>query len=873
MQRALVALGFALLAIGVWRSFPTVVSEVPPGPALRVVLFDVSAGTTRSRPGHGLWARHTLRDEARAARDAGEELAVVLYADEVRSLGSATPASWLARLEGRDGEVVRLVADGSAALASELDAAVALFAEELASANRAAGRLVVVGLPDVTGPDPSPRLARLAEAGVAVEWRLPESATTVDVALERIELPRRPPRGAPLVVRIDVALVPDERSRTQLAAELELELALEVRAGGPVEVRQVPLVLPSGPLDDDGVLRWTVALELGPAANGRTRVLAEASVRDLVSGSEGDRTPENDVRFAECRTGDALQLVAVAVEERHAAVRAWIGAGEERWPGLQWRLCRPDELTREAEQADLLVAFDLGPRELPEAWTRAFVESGGGLFFCGGWRALAGWGGASESGVGALLPLAPRQEDARPRDVIFFVDGSGSMAGGPFARVQQALAVLVPALADEDALWLQFFTGAPMAALDLRAGEGGPGGALERLFAARVPSGATAVLYSLEWLAKARKDAQRDGLIFLLSDGKDDLAYNVAKRARPVVEALTRGGSRLVVVAAGDDPDRELLSALLAPGEVLHETSAGTDLAEFFQREVFGHRLREGRFAASPTTGGALPETRDLASSWSQDPRPWPEHLRLFRCDARPGADVLVTESEEGDPVLAWWRVGAGRVAAWASAPLADWAPGYAGGEGAALLAPLLRRIARPSAAEALRLAVRGEQLVLEGVPPDWPPFVRTRILAQVPVDPLDPGAVEVTLGEVTLAAIAEGPEGDPRAARAAPLPEFLERRAGALPLFAVLADDASGAVLGQASLDLPCAAELRPGGARRVAPDALVATPETGVAAAAAQPRPDPGAWRWLGAGLVTLFVAAALGALGGGRTGRPGA
>lgn len=869
MRRALVALGFALLAIGVWRSFPTVASEAPQAPALRVVLFDVSAGTTRTRPGHGLWARSLLREEARAALAAGEELAVGLYSDEVRSLGSDGADSWLARLEGRGGEVVRLDAEGGAAIGSELDAAVALFAEELRRAGRAPGRLIIAGLPDVTGPDPSARLARLAESGIAVEWRSPGSATTVDLALERIELPREPALGAPLVARVDVALVPDERDRRQLAEELELELALEVRSGGRVEARTIPLLLPLGPLGDDGVLRWTVALELGAAAEGRTNVLAVVRVRDLISGSQGDRLPENDVGSAECRSGEALQVVAVATEERQAALRAWIGGQGQRWPGLRWQVVVPDELSRVGGESDLIVAFDLGPRELPEAWTRTFVEAGGGLFFCGGWRALAGWGGASESGVGSLLPLAPREEDARPRDVIFFVDGSGSMAGGPFTRVQRALAGLVPALSAEDALSLQFFTGSPMAPIDLRAGEGGPREALERLFSARVPSGATAVLYSLEWLAKARAELERDGLVFLLSDGKDDLAYDVRRRALPIVESLTRGDSRFVVVAAGDDPDREFLSALLASGEVLHDAGGDSDLTEFFQREVFGRRLREGRFAVAATSGGALTETRDLALSWGQDPTPWPEHLRLFRCEARPGADLLVTDTEEGDPVLAWWRVGAGRVAAWASAPLDDWAPGYAGDDGAALLAPLLRRLARSDAVTSPRLVLRGERLVLEDVPLDWPPFVRARILAQLPVDPLDPGALEVALGEVSLSAAANGGLADPRATREAPLPEFLERRPGAMPLFAVLVEERTGEVLGQSGLDLPCAAELRPGGARRVDPRTLEAPGKANLAADGGDARPAPGAWRWLVAGLLALFAAAALGGLDGARRG----
>jgi hypothetical protein len=861
VRRALAALGLVALALGTWRSFPVVALEAPAAPALRAVALDVSAGTARPRPGHGLALRRVLREEARAALAAGEELLVVRYAAEVESLGRASAADWLARLEGRGGEVLLFEASGAAGLGSELDAALALVEEELSRPDRAGGRLVLVAEDDVTGPDPAPRLARLAAAGVAVERRALPPPARADLALVGLRLPPAPVPGEPLAARLDLALsAPPGETPSPLVAELELDSAAGV-------LRRSAALAP--PLPGPGPRRWSVTVPLGEAPAGWMELRARVTIGEAGAAAREDAIPENDLGVARTRSGGARQGLVLVEPARLAQARALVG-GPGAWPGLDLRVESPATLSAGAEEVDLVVALDVGPRALPERWLEAFLASGGGLLFCGGWGALAGWDPEGRDGAAALLPLAPREEDARPRDVIFFVDGSGSMAGAPFEAVRAALAALVPSVGSADEVWLQFFTGTPMAPVDLRAGGGDPAEALERLFASRPPGGATAVLYSLEALAEARRGARRDGLVFLLSDGRDDLAHDVEARAAGVLGQLSRGRSRLVVVAAGDAPDLELLGRLVGEGETLHRAGEGTDLAALFQRQVFGRRLREGSLAVALAPAGALPESAELASAWAQTSLP--VHARFLRCEARPGADVLWRSVDGGEPVLALWRVGAGRVAAWAAGPLEGWVPGAAGAASRGLLAPLLRRLARAPVDERPRLDLESGRLVLDAVPADWPAEVRARLVARpAGGDPAAPG-LEVELGEVSLAA-AGGPGLDPRRRREAPLPEFLARLGGARPIYALLEHPGDGRPLGSVALDLPAVPELLPGGRTERLRAALAGLPEsTPARRGEAEPAPAPDAWAWLGAGLLMLAGAALLGAVGGvGDRGRP--
>ena len=851
----LAAGGLAALAVGTWLSFPTTLGETPGAPALRVVLFDVSAGTLRRRPTHGLWARRMLREQALLAAERGEELALGVFAGDARALGLELPELWLERLEGRGGSTLQLGLEGTARLGSELDAGLALFEAELLRADRAGASLVLCAALDHSGPDPRGRLSRLTAAGVGLDWILPPPAELPDLALEDLRLPERPEPGAPLVARLELA------AAGLPAGEAQVMLVIERNSGLEVEAR--PISIPPGGTDADGYRRWGLDLDLGPALEGRTHLEARVGLAPEGGLARPDPTPENDARSASCRTGERLLAGLLSRPEQGASLAAWLGRFADS--GLDFRACTPAQLPGLLPDLDLVISVDLSPRELPATLLADHVRAGGSWLFCAGWNALPGWlpdaAAGGEAELAQLLPLVPASEDREARDVVFLVDGSGSMAGEPFRAVQEALARIVLAAPAADALRLQFFTGTLATSVDLRVRDGDPRAALERLFDARVPGGPTAILYSLEQYRDQRASAQRPALTFLLSDGKDEQANDAARRAEQVAADLSRGDSRLAVIAAGAQPERQLLERLVQPGEALLEARDLGQLGELFQREVFRGRERAGQLAARAADTGSLSVTTELLGAWGPGADSWPAHDRYLRCRVRTGADVLLAASESGEPLLAWQRVGSGLVAAWASSTLDGWAPGLRASED--LFGPLLRTLARRGdRSGSVRVIVAGAELRVSGDLEAWPAEPRAEIhSARWGVDPS--GAVsERLLASVSLVPAVPWPGADPRRHRRGELPAEVAHRSGAQPLGVRLLDGVSGELLASAPLHLACEPELQPGGARRleepwVSPPGAVQTVRPEVRRAA-----HPQAWIWLLGGLVALFAAALFGA-----------
>ena len=861
LARFLGWLGIALLALGTYRAFPRPTSTTPDAPALRAILLDCSAGTTRRRRSWGLWARRTLRDQALLARDRSEQLRVILYGDDVRRLrGDPDPEEWLARLEGEGGRTLHLRLEGDGAIGSELDRAIDLVEEDLLDPNRPAAALVLVGESDYTGPDPAPRLARLERGGVDLHLIPPPPPTYPDLALEALRLPRDPEEGAPLVGRLDLALDSGSRGLPALAERATLTARLIIDTAEGTETRDLALPFPTGPADDDRYHRWSVRVELGAARSGRGRLIVQVRLTGADAPRGGDQIPQNDTRSASWRTGGTRVVAAVARAESLPHLRSWLGEDPSRWPGLQWLFLEPERLGAVVSELDAVLSFDLSPRELPAAYLGALLDRGGGWLFCGGWGILAPWSGANAASPGldlaAHLPIRPVDPEAPERDVLFLVDGSGSMAGEPFDRVKVALSELVAIVSQSDSLGLHFFTGTLGRRIDLDAREGRGQQVLRRLFATRVPGGMTEIFYSLERLVELRAESDRGALVILLSDGRDYNAFDTERRGREIRDALTGMGVRLRILAVGDDADLELLSTLLAPGEELVHAEDLSGLTDLFRREVLGDRVRHGEFDVIPGTGGSLEASRELFAAWREAGAALSTVEGYLRCEATEGADVLWRSSEEGEVLLAVRRAGGGLVAAWPTAPLPGWAPGYATAD--ERLAPLLRTLARGARrSTAAHLEVIGDRLVLGAVPERWPARIVARVFAYLPGAPDARELLEEELAAVELFPPVHPLGLDPRSERSAPLPRELAK----LPLGAPLRVELSsggGTTLAHLPLEGPPPPEFSTA-PKRLRPGPW-ASPGSAREArgAGSSARTDPDAWWWLLVGSLALFAGA---------------
>lgn len=728
LAHALVGLGLVLLAAAAWLARPRP-APPPPRPALRAVLLDASAGSTRRRPGWAGWARRVLADEARAAREAGQELFVVRYAADVEVLfGPGPPVRFEERLRGRAGEPLVLRPTPASEAGTRLAEALGLAAREVRAAARGPGALVVLGERSFTGPDPAPMLSGLVAAGIEPHFVDPPLPELPNLALRELLLPVAPADGEPLAARATFELEAGAEALPELVARAELELELELVTRGVRRVERRPLGPPPLAPGARGA-RWSVALDLGPAEAGWVELALRARLRASGALRAGDPIPEDDARRAVTRVGGARLALCVAPPARHAELQGWLLAAP--WPGIAWRVLEPTRLADELGRADLVFSLDVSLAELPARELATFVErDGGGWLACGGWGLLRHWtlepGGPE---LARFLPLLPARDEGEPREALFLVDGSGSMVGEPFERVRRALVEMAEVAPPRDRLAMRFFTGVLHARQEL-SGET-PAvrrRALERLLGLRPPGGETAILYSLERLVEELARDARPGRVILLSDGRDLRAFDVAARAASIRAALAAAGRSLVVVACGPQADLDLLRELAGEATALHDAGDLSGLAELFQLEVNRERVREGPFEPLATPAAALRSgpARELADAFARlGSGGLPAVERYARAEAAPGADVLLRAGPD-EPLLAVARVGAGLVAAWSSGPLDGWAPAWRGARGT--LAALVHTLAAEPRERAPRAALGGGRLEIDGLPSDLPPSLQARL-------------------------------------------------------------------------------------------------------------------------------------------------
>lgn len=776
--------GFGLLVWGAWLAFPRVPGEEP-GPALRAVLVDASASAVRRRPGWGAHVRELVRLEERSARAAGEELAVVLFGRDVlrlRESDFSAEVGWL--------EPAFSVASFGAG--TELDQALSSVEGQLIDSAREAGSVVLVGDGEWTGADPAARIMRLARAGVHLERVAIGAQRWPDLGVIDVRLPSALVSGERLAAVCDLSYQAGE-------AEVSGELLVEcVDADGRRAVTEA-LALPRAGGS------WSVSVDLGPCRDGEVTVSARVSLTGSGALSAGDPVRENDSATRATRCGGMRLGLATAEPARMDELQAWLERAGG--PGVQWELVSPGEVQERLPGRDLFVSYDVSTARLPERWLGPFLEHGGG------WLALGGWGLLSDywpEGVGEsapaseLLPLVPSQGDEPQRAVIFCVDGSGSMTGAPFESVRDALGELVPAALPSDELQMRFFTGALGPVIEI----GGRGRrdrvqGMRELFDARVPGGSTDILLSLELLAEARGESDLPALVLLLSDGRDDNAFQVPERAAALRAAFAESRTRLSVIGIGTEADLDLLAMIAGSRAEVLVVEELEELADLFRREVARERVREGEpVGVTVHKETASEDLRALVESWGERAA-WPQVERLARTEARPGAEVLLRTTEDL-PLLGLGRVGEGWAACFPALLETGWAPGFQGASD--VFGPLWSLLGRGGADEAggPSLTLRGEELVLrlgsEGA--SWPPIVHVELFGgERGAEERRLGACELTLGS----GVVSGALGR----RSGALGALEGRSSGRLR--ALFKDPESGEELAVLALERPLEAEFRP--------------------------------------------------------------
>jgi hypothetical protein len=794
-----------LFAAGAWLARPIArATAAPTRPPLRAVLVDTSLSATATRPGWRAFAVRTLAEEARAAALAGEEILVVSYADVVaRRFAPGPPAELSALLAGRDGVPFQPLAGGNgpgAGLGTDLAGALTVAADALAAYGRPPGRLVLVGegtstpeSPGAAGLDAA--LARVAAHVVELRHVSLPPRTHGDLELRSLALPRAAPEGVPVALDLTLAW---RRGADGLGPG---PILVEVTQRGAA----APLLTTTFDPPSAGTAAPGAAQAPGAAAalTFDTRVVLaplprgvhELTVRARPARG-ADPLPHDDVHAATLEIGDVARVVAVVREgSTRLLLTAELGAGGAQH-GLALTTVEPEDLERELVDADVLFTVGVQLAALPVDGVRAHIARGGGWLHAAGTEFLRVDGGA----LAGELALRPARDERPPREVLFFVDGSGSMQGVLWDRVRQALYEVVPEVRSEDTVVLRFFNrnlGPPRmrtASLEpeARLAE------LRRVLDADPEGGATDVLgalldFLMEEERRGAVPTPDRGVIVLLTDGVSDSVDELAPDTRAALGAL---GFGLRVVHIGDDIDGlRFLERLLLPGERVLAGGALEGLAEQLRDELHDERFHPPCELSPARAAGGLAEKLARAAEGTLG-----RVARALRVELNPGAAAVLVTGAAGDggpggePVLAVVDRGAGLVATLATLPRADWWEQLAARP--AMLVPTLLALAERAAERAAPGELRARPdgtLELEDGDPRWPAELALVFSASAPIDPFGRPGARAELGRTVCTP--------------APLPGAPWRRSGTRPAGAAgaalvtLVDPISGAALRRWSL------------------------------------------------------------------------
>ncbi|QDV07642.1 von Willebrand factor type A domain protein [Planctomycetes bacterium Poly30] len=665
----LMKLGAALLgvaAVGAWFfRMPSegTEDEAFTRPAVTALLIDTSASVTRARQGWKKWAIRAVEGEARAARARGDEVALITFDAEVeRRVGPVDAETFIASLTPRwfDGK-----SRGSSELATELEGAARAAAALLAEEGRAPGSIVVIGDGVPTGADPSSVL--LQDPDWTLGFIEPPPPDRVDLGVVRTIAPEEVAPGVTVPVELDCVLFgPAVSPGTRIFVDWEIQVTgtdsatrgrelftEQGQVSGTVLAGTSEVVVPQAAC---GVVRGASARSFRARLSvpGLKEGSASFQARVRIDGVVSDPFPENDLSAARWIVGDPVRVVVCASEgSLRTAASYFTGPA---FDGIEFRGVTPAQLgealaVEPVELPDAVVSVEVPYASLPADALVGFVLERGG-----GWIHSAGWPLTSidPSPLRAIAALEPDLTPKPPRDIVFFVDGSGSMEGERWQRMRDALRKLVPSVPSTDTLSLRFFT-RKMGPEELRFPaqvDGGPevakerDDALKRLLRMRVPGGATDIVASLFELARARESREHhdpegatgplpdDGLVVLISDGE---TRSINERRQSARAKLAAGRDDFVAIHVGEGKGVTFLKGLLRKGEEVVVAGELEGLLDLLQEVIHDLSVvEEARLVVVDSVGdGRAADSEGLESEW------WGPMVRGIEA-ALPSVDPIV---------------------------------------------------------------------------------------------------------------------------------------------------------------------------------------------------------------------------------------
>ncbi len=507
---------------------------------------------------------------------------------------------------------------------------------------------------------------------------------------------------------VRVTRLVSSQSRLNEGATLELEATIEGSLAGEARVR----------LYENGVEvdSSTLTLSPGEAQSQRFQRTPERrniyNYRVVIEGLEGlDSIPENNEALSIVDVRGAPLFLYVEGEEGESRYLVDSMARE----GIRLDVRSPEGLPDSLQEwagYDGIIFSDIPAHRIGESrmtTVRDYVEKlGGGFVMIGGIHSF-GVGGYYRTPIEELLPVklkAPDQEELQSSALALVVDRSGSMAWQKIEICKSAAIASAELLSNKDFIGIYAFDSqvheiVPMTRVTSTSaianqisllGSGGGTNIYPGMVRAREALG--------EVKAKIKH-------MIVLTDGQSSGEGYQALASQCHAEGIT-----ISTVAVGAGAQVGLLQSIAAAGGgQSYVTMDPGSIVRIFTQDTLTHT---GRMINEEAFEPRLAERHPMLRDWEDGVAP--PLLGYVKTNRKATAQVpLVTES--GDPLLAHWRFGLGKVTAftsdcksrWAALWVSDW-PGYS-----RLWSQILRETARPPQGlnMDLRIEEKGSEVVV----------------------------------------------------------------------------------------------------------------------------------------------------------------
>jgi Ca-activated chloride channel homolog len=504
---------------------------------------------------------------------------------------------------------------------------------------------------------------RIVLVGDGVQTRGDMEAAARDAAIMNVVIDAVPIAGQQ---RPDVRLVGvgSDKQRSHEGASIELRAEVESSLDGKGVIR----------LFENGVEVESRALQLS-VGERRIEVFQRTpeernlyTYRVRVEGFEGDKIIENNeaMTFVDVRGRPLLLYIEGEDNQAHYLVEAMAKEGIQ----LQTRPVDAFPQTlQELAGFDGIILSDVPAHRLSErtmALIRDYVEQLGGGFVMAGGKNSFGVGGYYRTPIEEILPVkmkAPDKEEQFATALMLVIDRSGSMTGQKVEICKSAAIATVDLLSPKDYVGVVAFDSqahwvVPITRVSSK-------GAISSQIATINAGGGTNIYPGMtegrQALASVRAKVKH---MIVLTDGQTE-----GSGFQELAAQIHNEGVTISTVAVGNDAAGALLQTIAAAGGgQAYQTLDPSNIPRIFTQDTMVHMgrlIREESFAPRYIEQHLMLKGFDIEEA--------PMLLGYVKTSRKATAQVpLVTDL--GDPLLAHWQFGLGKVTAFTSDCKSRWA-------------------------------------------------------------------------------------------------------------------------------------------------------------------------------------------------------